>query len=390
MSRRKAKRNRNPANAAPVKRRQAGISWWWPITCFVVGIGAALVARKLLEPTGQPARPVAEQSAVGPPNGGSPTGAGPASQAPAGLSSANGRSISEAPDASDLELDTLSARELEFAECLRQGYAHFQSQRYSEAIERLEAASEIDPTVPDPYHFLGEIYQKLEYWQQAEQFYRQALSVKPTYTLSRKSLAVVLYETGRYEEATAVLRALREDRPEDTFVLGELAINALALGEPGQAIELLRQYNRAEGKQAWGYAHLGRAYADSGDAQRAEQAYREALAVDSKFALAQYWLGQLLASLGETDESERLLTQYREMRRLQTRSHQLDMALMRNSKDVKVLFELARVRYQLGDLRQSLILLGRARRLRPNDPQLARLYRQVAASFKKREAAGNR
>jgi predicted Zn-dependent protease len=61
------------------------------------------------------------------------------------------------------------------------------------------------------------------------------------------------------------------------------ALRAVDLGgDQERAIALLEKYNAAEGRQAWGYAHLGRAYALAGDLERAEAAYREAMAMDPR------------------------------------------------------------------------------------------------------------
>jgi Flp pilus assembly protein TadD len=271
-----------------------------------------------------------------------------------------------------------SPSELLFARHLQQGYALFRAGRFADSLEELITASKIDPNVPDPYHYMGEIYRNLLLMDKAEQSYRKALTVNPKYTLSRKNLALVLYEAGRYDEATQILTELIKERPKDTFVIGELAINAIALGKPDEAIDLLEQYNAIEGDQAWGYTHLGRAHADAGHYERAEQAYRHALSLAPNFSLAHYWLGQLLAATGREEASKGPLARYYRLRRLGDEAHQWKMALLRNPDDRKALVQLARLRLNLGQPKESLALLQRALRLAPNDPSLIKLYRQVS------------
>lgn len=375
MGRRKA--NRDPQRLAGGPSKSGGTAIpWWPVACFAVGLGAAFVVRsylpgprRLAEPTSAttgPDRTVAEPTPPSP----AKTVSRPEPRA--------ARSLPQpVPDPKNL-----TPTERRFAEQLRQGYDHFQRGRYAEALEALSRASKIDPTVPDSYHYMGEVYQKLLLVDEAEQSYRQALAVRPSYSPSAKSLAMLLYEAGRYEEAVALLEDLRSRRPNDSFVLAELAINATALGDPEKAIALLEQYNAIEGKQAWGYTHLGRAHADAGNTDQAEEAYRQALAIAPTFPLAHYWLGQLLVATGRKEESKKPLAEYRRLRKLEDEAHQLNMALARNPDDVNALVAMARVRYLLGDSAQSLAMLERARRVAPHDQKLLNLYRQVSEKVK--------
>jgi tetratricopeptide (TPR) repeat protein len=263
---------------------------------------------------------------------------------------------------------------------LREGYEHLQAGRHADALEALTVAAEIDPQVPDAYHYMAETYRRLQLLEKAEQAYRQALAVDPSYRRSRKGLAWVLYEAGQYEEAATLLTPLRGEDPEDPFVLKELAMNMIALGRSTEAIGLLEQYNRIEGDQAWGYTHLGRALADAGQREQAEAAYRQALKINPADSLAHYWLGQLLATTGRQHESEQQLAKFRRLRGFEDDAHQLQRMLWRNPEDLRSLINLARLRYMLGDPRQALDLLERARRLAPTDQRLIKMYQQVAAA----------
>lgn len=377
MSRRRQKRKqadrKSDADRFPTRTMAAA---WWPLALFAGGLAAALIVRQFILPadrTADRAPPTTSLPTARPPKK-------PASSDPD--PSPRAATSSEASP----EAGGHSPTELRFAEHLGRGYADFKNERYADALEELTTASKIDPSVPDTYHFMGEVYRNLLLMDKAQQLYRKALAVNPHYTLSRKNLAMVLYEAGKYEDAVGLLTSLRKEYPGDTFVLGELAINAIALGKPAEAIELLKQYNRVEGEQAWGYAQLGRAYADAGNDQKAEQAYRRAIAIDPRFALAHYWLGQLLAATGRQQQAKQPLAEYRRLRKLQDQSHQLKMALLRTPDDLRTLVALAHVRYLLGKPRQSLVMLKRALHLTPNDQKLLQLYRQVAASIKGKPA----
>ncbi len=205
----------------------------------------------------------------------------------------------------------------------------------------------------------------------------EALEIDSSFEHAKKKLATLVYERGRYEEATRLLKELRTKSPSDTFVWAELALNALALGRPQEAISLLEKYNAARGRQAWGFAHLGKAHEAAGDPIKAEAAYREALAIDPRFTAAYYSLGQLLAARGEEAEAARQLKTYQQFRDLETRAHELRMALLRDSSDVDTLMSLAQVRVRLGKAAEALPLIDRARRLQPGNASIQTIYEKV-------------
>ena len=380
MSRKKAKPRRpQPPDDRPAAAASRLAAWWWPAAFFAIGLAAAFVVRQVFQDVpDQPARPA---TLPGQP---APQGRAETSPQPTG-----DERLPENPPARDTTAmpRQLSPSEALFAKHLRQGYDDFMAGRYDEALQQLTTAARIDPTVPDTYHFMGEVYQNLLLLDKAEQAYHQALSANSQYTLSRKRLAVLLYDRGRYDEAVALLEPLRKERPRDASVLGELALNAMAQARLPEAIELLEKYNQMEGRQAWGYAHLGRACADAGDLPRAEKAYREALAIAPTFSIAHYWLGQLLASTGRTAESKKSLAEYRRLRSMEDEVHQLKMTLLRDPDNMQALVSMARLRYLLGDPDQSLGLLQRALRLNPRDEKLVRLHGEVAAAVQRKRAA---
>lgn len=319
------------------------------ILCFAIGFGGATVVRLL------PDRP-ADGAAT------APERAAPPARRPAARD--------------------LAAAEKHFQE----GFRLLQGEQLSEALERFKAAATFDATDPRPHHGMGQVYQKMVLVDRAEAAYRKALDIDPAFDHSKKSLATLLYERGRYEEATRILEELRARNPKDTFVWAELALNALALGRPQEAIELLEKYNAARGRQAWGLANVGRAYEAAGDPVKAEAAYREALAIDPYFTAAYYSLGQLLSAKGKEEEAARLLGSYQRLRGLETRSHQLRMTLLRDSSDVSALMSLAQVRFRLGKANEALSLIDRARKLRPGDAAIQSIYATVEKAVAEQKA----
>ena len=307
----------------------------------------------------------------------------PRHSSPADTESSTATQATPSPSVDDLIVEGHGRTKWLFTKHLRQGYAHLKAGRYPAALEELTTASKIDPHAPDPYHYMGDVYRQLQLLHKAERAYRSTLAVDPSYGPSRRNLAWVLYEAGQYDEATDLLNQLRKEHPDDTFILGELALNALARGKTAETIQLLEQYNQVKGEQAWGYTHLGRAHADAGHHEQAEEAYRQALAINPNDSLAHYWLGQLLAATGREEQSKQPLAQFRRLRELENKAHRMKRALWRNPNDLRALVNLAQLHYLLGSPNQSLDLLQRARRLAPNDQKLIKLYQQVSVAVEK-------
>ena len=262
------------------------------------------------------------------------------------------------------------------------GFSHLQNERYSDALVEFQRAATLDPTDPRPHHGQGNVYHKLFLVDRATESFRKAVELDPNFLPSKKRLATLLHDAGEYHEAVQLLEPLAKQHATDTFLQGELAINLLGVGEVQRAIALLEKYNEAEGKQAWGYAHLGRAYSAVGDLDRAESLYRQALALDPHMIVVRYWLGQVLVATGREEESRPLLERYRMLRDLKNQEHQLRMTLLREQDVVGTLIQLARVLYMQGKTKDSLATLERAREMAPDDEQLEQLYRKVRGDLK--------
>ena len=270
------------------------------------------------------------------------------------------------------------AAEQAFGPQFRRGYANFQGERYSQAVGDFQRAVEIAPHLAEGHLYLGESYAKLFLSTKAEAAYRAALEQTSDFRPAQEKLAMLLYERGAYREALALLETMDRQTPDDAFVQSEQAINYLALGEPKAAIPLLVRFNAARGRPAGGLAQLGRAHEMTGDAEQAEQFYREALELDRHFALAHHWLGLLLARTGRDEQAQPSLAEYDRLRKLQTMEHELAMALLRGPGSPAQLAKLAETRFQLGKYPDAWQTLERAERLAPGDPRLAALRRRWA------------
>lgn len=255
----------------------------------------------------------------------------------------------------------------------QKGVELLKEEQTSAALIAFQNAAVLDASDPRPWHGMGKIYDQLFLKDKSEECYRRAATVDPQYRPSREKLAMLLYEKGKHLEAIAILQSLARETPQEPFLWGELAINAMALGQTTEAVELLEKYRAAKPRDAWGRAHLGKAYAEARRTQEAETEYRQAIALDRHLAIAHWWLGQLLVATQRESEARPFVERYQRLRQLATDEHQMQMGLVKDPHNLNGLIGLSRVQILQGKVAPSRAALERARALAPTDPRIVEL-----------------
>ena len=260
----------------------------------------------------------------------------------------------------------------------KKGQEYYVEERLAEAYREFEEASRVDPTMPEPYVGMAEICKKLDYAQRAEQSYRRALQIDREYHGALVGLARLLCDFGKNEES---LGLIKDADQRDSWVLALFAVNLLRLGRPEEALTYLRRYVALEENDAWGFEHLGRASAESGDLEAAEPAYRRALALDPATELGHLWLGQLLIRTERKDEAQPILKRFRYLRDLQTTKRELEHAIARRPPDprrhIMLLVRLAKVRFLIGKEERAQIPLRKAEQLATGDEELRAFFTEL-------------
>jgi len=263
-------------------------------------------------------------------------------------------------------------------EYFQRGFAALRRESWAEAFRRFTKAAELDPRDPRPHFGFGKIFEALDYHERAITAYRKAIEINPAYYPAKINLARILCDFGKNEESLRLLEEARRQNPKDPLIWAEIAVNELRLGRPGKAVPLLRRYNRAMGPQSWGYVHLGRALAETGQVEEAERIYRRALEIDPYNELGHLWLGQLLVSQGKREEAQPHFKRFRFLRNVQTKKRELEQAIARRPGNpralVKLLVDLAHARHLMGQYEKALIPLRKALEIMPDDEKLKRLY----------------
>jgi tetratricopeptide (TPR) repeat protein len=117
---------------------------------------------------------------------------------------------------------------------------------------------------------------------QAERYARRALKAKEAFREAQNTLGVVLVHKGQYDEAISVLRPLTQDiqyaTPENAW--GNLGWALLLKGDADRAIEALRQAVALQPDFCVGQYRLGLAYEKKGDNSSARDFFSRALETD--------------------------------------------------------------------------------------------------------------
>jgi TolB-like protein/Flp pilus assembly protein TadD len=203
-------------------------------------------------------------------------------------------------------------------------------------ISAARKALELDPDIAEAHVLVANVLQQQWHWADAEAEYRRALEVSPNdadahaglalwllcrgrtdealgwaqrgreldpLAVSGESIAWILFQSHRYDEAVRELRSVLAVRPEDSYALLTLGFTLVANNQPGDAIPVLEKAIAVTHGSPASTGVLIRAYAHAGrrpDALRllAELHQRRKVSYVPSGAFVNAYLG-----LGETDQA---------------------------------------------------------------------------------------
>ena len=140
----------------------------------------------------------------------------------------------------------------------------------------------------------------------AREYYGKALARDPGHLLALRSLAVLDFEAGLYDQAIAGLeKALARDS-DDGLSWFYLGVCSLRLGETAQALDCGYRAVRCPGTVSLGYDLVGRAAMREGDLEVAVEAFRQAVRANGDDPSATDHLMLALYASGQTDAAGEL------------------------------------------------------------------------------------
>lgn len=111
--------------------------------------------------------------------------------------------------------------------------------RTVEAVENYERALAINPRYAEVHFNLGRLATTHGRHDEAAKSLRRAVEIKPDFTQAHRTLGIVMGKLEKLDAATASYRCALALEPESEGILCELAMMLLALGEPGEALQLI-------------------------------------------------------------------------------------------------------------------------------------------------------
>ena len=165
------------------------------------------------------------------------------------------------------------------------GLANFYLKQYREAAEAYRASIKLDPyNAADAYYALGLAYRD---WGKADeeiQAYKQAIRLRPDYTVAYERLGARYLKSKKFNEAIEVFRQLATLKPGDPFAPNSLGEAYLELNRLNEAVESFRQSIRLKPDYGKAYYNLGKTLLAMGNRDGALEQYTILTNIDPDWA----------------------------------------------------------------------------------------------------------
>jgi len=165
------------------------------------------------------------------------------------------------------------------------GLANFYLKQYRDAAEGYRASIKLDPyNSADAYYALGLVYRD---WGKADdeiQAYKQAIKLRPDYTVAYERLGSRYLKSKKFNEAIDVFRQLSALKPGDPFAPNSLGEAYVELNRLNEAVESFRQSIRLKPDFGKAYYNLGRTLLALGNRDGALEQYTILTNIDPDWA----------------------------------------------------------------------------------------------------------
>lgn len=165
-----------------------------------------------------------------------------------------------------------------------------------EQIKYMKQYLEIDDQNPLQYYLLGSSYMTLEQFDNAIAAFERSLEisarweVKPMWVFSYTDLGFSYHKKGLYRKEREIYKKAETDFPNYSRILNRQIILALSEGKDKEADEYIAKYitvhREASMPEEAIFENLASIYDDAGKADKAEEYYRKALAIEPEYPLA--------------------------------------------------------------------------------------------------------
>src|SRR6266536_3979226 len=165
------------------------------------------------------------------------------------------------------------------------GLANFYLKQYREAADAYRQAIKLDPyNASDAYYALGLVYRD---WGKADeeiQAYKQAIRLRPDYTVAYERLGARDLKSKKYPEAIEAFKQLTTLKPGDPVTPNNLGEAYLEMGRLNEALEAFRQAIRLKPDFGRAYFNLGKCFLAMGNREGAVEQYNILQNLDQDWA----------------------------------------------------------------------------------------------------------
>ncbi len=186
---------------------------------------------------------------------------------------------------------------------LQQVVAHFTSGHREQALEQCRALVRQRPSMPLTHVYLGQLERASGNLEGAVAALKQALVLNPQDTVVATMLAADLTQSGRAQEALALLEPWASRAEPDLDVLVTRALAAARLGRGAEALAALGRARELDPSSARVLMALGSVRLTGGERDEARAAFEQALVQNPSAAQAESALAIMAGEEGRADEA---------------------------------------------------------------------------------------
>jgi tetratricopeptide (TPR) repeat protein len=165
------------------------------------------------------------------------------------------------------------------------GLASFYLKQYKEAAEAYRQSIKLDPyNAADAYYALGLVYRDWSKPDDEIQAYKQAIRLRPDYTVAYERLGSRYLRSKKFSEAVEIFRQLAALKPGDYSAPNNMGEAYLELNRLNDAVESFRQSIRLKPDFGKAYYNLGRCLLAMGNRDGALEQYTILTNIDPDYA----------------------------------------------------------------------------------------------------------
>lgn len=176
-----------------------------------------------------------------------------------------------------------------------------------------KAAIQDAPNVPETYNNLGALLLDMGRYEDAVYYLKRATNIRPNYFMAWMNLGIAYYKQGKVAESLGSFSkayTIRQDYP--NFFLNR-GLAYFSMGNYDAAVEDYTEFLRLQGASARALLERGRAFMKMKYYANAMEDFEMAIQLQPSYALAYYYMAELLFIKGEVNQALGMLTRTKEL-----------------------------------------------------------------------------